>query len=763
MTSTLDQTGKMYLHTPPSEPVLPTHCVSSLESPAKSLGSSADSAATLTSSSGASNMSVAIVESNSVPHKHKDVHVGILGRGFNILTGFVKAPLFEELKAVFSHGNERQLEKMSFFKDFQEFEREMAARIGINDYTEGMLSLCTETKHMPILCPVEKIENFHYLMMEITEDCYYLNIEPSGVKGRTFSEKDIEFALQGTFDSTNKSDFYAFFEKFGTHYIKQVNYGAKAEMVWTYEERFFDVLDKVTKTQKYKKKFGKSFDDWKQSGYSENNKATTPGLCAEFRRVTPNFLSKSRDKMADAEPIGFLVEEISRLFDNKKVRKAFEIAAKVYIEEMKPIRDLTKVTDGQVVGLFHPESRCWVKVDASGHLWLSDSHKPTMDCKFETKKKGNKVGLKSIQYGKKLVSRALTKPNFNFHRLQFIGPHESFQLCGDYLMICGNISAPTFLVVTGSKEISHDGSQKRKSRLLLLSLDNRSALNEDVMTQQILEPVYDEDVTADVVDDLGHPQLIVSGERSVGPSPVYKSNSTSSLFIKETVHMPNIDELTRKMAAKLLRMMREPSINEDVKGEIFNEEKHPLNAQPPNFKSLSLETIFHFINTIFKIEKLQPEVCVMSMIYIQRVLLKTHMNLTPYIWRRLCLSCIILASKVYEDLAVWNADFIELFPEVRVQDLNRLEKNLLRHLDFNVSFTRQEYIYEFFELYQHTSPENRDGTPLNEEALKKLEIRSAASEKMVLSKVNKAASITVLPSEKSQPKTKSANRIGMLM
>lgn len=41
------------------------------------------------------------------------------------------------------------------------------------------------------------------------------------------------------------------------------------------------------------------------------------------------------------------------------------------------------------------------------------------------------------------------------------------------------------------------------------------------------------------------------------------------------------------------------------------------------------------------------------------------------------IACIILASKVWEDAAVWNADFLRLFPRITVSYLNKIETLLL--------------------------------------------------------------------------------------
>jgi hypothetical protein len=91
----------------------------------------------------------------------------------------------------------------------------------------------------------------------------------------------------------------------------------------------------------------------------------------------------------------------------------------------------------------------------------------------------------------------------------------------------------------------------------------------------------------------------------------------------------------------------------------------------------------------------------------------------------------MLASKVWEDQAVWNVDFIELFPTLTVKDLNKLEGALLNYLEFSVGIKASEYVKVYFDLREHSAMliEERLSRPMGEADLKKLEIRTASSEK----------------------------------
>ena len=125
----------------------------------------------------------------------------------------------------------------------------------------------------------------------------------------------------------------------------------------------------------------------------------------------------------------------------------------------------------------------------------------------------------------------------------------------------------------------------------------------------------------------------------------------------------------------------------------------------------------------------------MTLAYIERILSMTGLTLDASNWRRVVLSTLILASKVWEDLAVWNVDFCSVFPHVTAQDLAELEKVLLRLLQFNVTLKSSDYTKYYFELRGFAERDSRNFPlkPLDKAAAKKLESRSEEEEERVRS------------------------------
>lgn len=63
------------------------------------------------------------------------------------------------------------------------------------------------------------------------------------------------------------------------------------------------------------------------------------------------------------------------------------------------------------------------------------------------------------------------------------------------------------------------------------------------------------------------------------------------------------------------------------------------------------------------------ECAVIGLVYIERLFERTGLELNVDNWLRVVLGGVLLASKVWDDQAVWNVDFWEIFPESKIEDM----------------------------------------------------------------------------------------------
>jgi hypothetical protein len=147
-------------------------------------------------------------------------------------------------------------------------------------------------------------------------------------------------------------------------------------------------------------------------------------------------------------------------------------------------------------------------------------------------------------------------------------------------------------------------------------------------------------------------------------------------------------------------------------------------------QSPSCEAIEEFLIEIFQAQDLSPECGVMSVVYIERLANFTGITLHASNWRRILLGALLLSAKVWEDLAVWNVDFLSLFPNLSLSDLNRLEREYLISLNYTVALTASVYARYYFQLrsFSDITEEFFPLKPLDANMASKLEKRSVGME-----------------------------------
>ena len=120
----------------------------------------------------------------------------------------------------------------------------------------------------------------------------------------------------------------------------------------------------------------------------------------------------------------------------------------------------------------------------------------------------------------------------------------------------------------------------------------------------------------------------------------------------------------------------------------------------------SIDEMVRFYSDFYETSKMQQDTIIMSLIYLERLMKYTNGALvpTPENWRSLLLSCMTLASKVWDDLSMWNVDFSFVaastsasgLANFSLQRINRLEVALLSSLMFDVRVTASEYAKYYF-------------------------------------------------------------------
>ncbi|KAJ3187768.1 hypothetical protein HDU85_006161 [Gaertneriomyces sp. JEL0708] len=193
-----------------------------------------------------------------------------------------------------------------------------------------------------------------------------------------------------------------------------------------------------------------------------------------------------------------------------------------------------------------------------------------------------------------------------------------------------------------------------------------------------------------VVTNIGAPKL----------SRIHKYNSCSTLFVESTITNADLDDTLRCIATLITNRIHENLQSGHLHTEdILSEELYPFSRDIHFYTREPDEgDVFRFLECLFSAAELTAECGVITLIYVERMLQNTGVTIHSCNWGRTLLGALVLASKVWDDHAVWNVDFVQIFPDIPVSQMNELERWYLSALDFNVNVKPSDYARCYFRL-----------------------------------------------------------------
>ncbi|VDM61805.1 unnamed protein product [Angiostrongylus costaricensis] len=213
--------------------------------------------------------------------------------------------------------------------------------------------------------------------------------------------------------------------------------------------------------------------------------------------------------------------------------------------------------------------------------------------------------------------------------------------------------------------------------------------------------------------------------------PTFMERSKSEMKYDSTISQPNLKNTIKCISLAIYYHIanRKNRAHERLM-EIFEERLHPITreALPPEVmtKDPDHRQIYRFVRTLFHSAQLTAECAIITLVYIERLLNYAEMDLCPSNWRRVVLGAIMLASKVWDDQAVWNVDYCQILRDTNVDDMNELERRFLECLDFNIEVPSSVYAKYYFDLRTLALANDLQLPlqPLYKERAKRLEVSS---------------------------------------
>ncbi|XP_033954108.1 cyclin-Y-like protein 1 [Pseudochaenichthys georgianus] len=212
-----------------------------------------------------------------------------------------------------------------------------------------------------------------------------------------------------------------------------------------------------------------------------------------------------------------------------------------------------------------------------------------------------------------------------------------------------------------------------------------------------------------------------------------KYSSCSTIFIDDsTVSQPNLKSTIKCVALAMYYHIKNRDSNRTL--DIFDEKKHPLTRDkvPDDYSVVDPEhkLIYRFIRTLFSSAQLTAECAIVTLVYLERLLTYAEMDICPCNWKRIVLGAILLASKVWDDQAVWNVDYCQILKDITVEDMNEMERHFLELLQFNINVPASVYAKYYFDLRSLADENNLSFPlePLSNQRAQKLEAISRLCE-----------------------------------
>jgi len=174
-----------------------------------------------------------------------------------------------------------------------------------------------------------------------------------------------------------------------------------------------------------------------------------------------------------------------------------------------------------------------------------------------------------------------------------------------------------------------------------------------------------------------------------------KFNSTDTMFIENDLHQPDMDMIIRCISRAIAKKVSEGCYTSEKKLLCLFEEEF----RPP-FKFTNLFDVANvFLFMVFESVGLCPEIAVISVVYVDRLLEATKLTFNMSNWRRIVFTAILLSAKAWEELAVWNEDFSNIFPGwISLSTLSLMERQFLKHIKFDLGIQSSVYTNYYLQL-----------------------------------------------------------------
>ena len=205
----------------------------------------------------------------------------------------------------------------------------------------------------------------------------------------------------------------------------------------------------------------------------------------------------------------------------------------------------------------------------------------------------------------------------------------------------------------------------------------------------------------------------ISLKRTISSAPYhdFKCSSTSNIFLETTTSSPNVKNMIKAVATILQSQLNEDmnlgkTISKKSDLYFFSEEKY-IDEYPQYFDKQRIENIrkiptlddmINYIEALYNCVQFSSECCIISLIYINRIIALTGLSLQTTNWRPMVFVSLMISQKIWDDKYLSNGDFSYIYPFFEKNQLNILEMKFLEMMQYNVYVKLSVYMTFYLEL-----------------------------------------------------------------
>jgi hypothetical protein len=149
------------------------------------------------------------------------------------------------------------------------------------------------------------------------------------------------------------------------------------------------------------------------------------------------------------------------------------------------------------------------------------------------------------------------------------------------------------------------------------------------------------------------------------------------------------------------------------------------------------QIIYEFCANIMILSKMEKEVIIISLIYIERFIFNTGLLLTSRNWKRLLFTAMIVASKIWDDDSFENNHFAQVFTHLSIGEINMMERVFLELINYKVYVKCSDYFKYFFIIKSIALKYNFNGlqlVPISVEKMMKIQEYAYTTQKKLRKK-----------------------------